>query len=70
MPGGGPTLWANETSKEGFSELMKIAKYIIDLAKEANDKGDYFPIWGTCLGFEELLIALTNDLKILDDMNH
>lgn len=21
---------------------------------QANDKGDYFPVWGTCLGFEEL----------------
>ena len=23
-------------------------------AKDANDKGDYFPVWGTCLGFETL----------------
>ena len=23
-------------------------------AKEANDNNDYFPIWGTCLGFETL----------------
>jgi gamma-glutamyl hydrolase len=25
-----------------------------NLAKRANDRGDYYPIWGTCLGFEEL----------------
>lgn len=23
---------------------------------QANDRGDYFPVWGTCLGFEELTI--------------
>ena len=27
---------------------------------QANDKGDYFPLWGTCLGFE-LLSVLTAD---------
>ena len=21
-------------------------------ALEANDKGDYFPVWGTCMGFQ------------------
>lgn len=49
---------------------MSTAKYIVDLAKKANNEGDYFPIWGTCLGFEELLIALTNNPKILGDFNH
>lgn len=23
---------------------------------QANNKGDYFPLWGTCLGFEELVV--------------
>jgi len=33
----------------------------MNLAIEANDKGDYFPVWGTCLGFELLLLASAND---------
>jgi len=27
-----------------------------NLAKNANDRGDFYPIWGTCLGFEELSV--------------
>jgi hypothetical protein len=29
-----------------------------NLAKQANDRGDYYPIWGTCLGFEDKLSAI------------
>jgi len=43
----------------GGSALMPIsAKVMWDLALESNERGDYFPIWGTCLGFE-FLIELT-----------
>ena len=30
-----------------------------NMAKTANDSGDYYPIWGTCLGFEELAVLET-----------
>ena len=32
-------------------------------------KGIDYPIWGTCLGLEVMLIALTNDVKILSNLN-
>lgn len=35
--------------------------YIYEIAKEINDNGTYFPVWGTCLGFE-LLVYLTANL--------
>ena len=31
------------------------ARLLWDLAKQANDEGEVFPIWGTCLGFEWML---------------
>ncbi|XP_030034940.2 gamma-glutamyl hydrolase A isoform X1 [Manduca sexta] len=31
-------------------------QHIYEIAKEMNDVGDYFPIFGTCLGFELLII--------------
>lgn len=31
--------------------FLKNAIYIVEKAKNATDNGDYFPIWGTCLGF-------------------
>ena len=35
----------------------KAAKLLYDMAKEAYDiREDFFPIWGTCLGFEQLAL--------------
>jgi len=39
---------------------------ILDYAKKSNDNGVYFPIWGTCQGFEELLCLVANDTSVLD----
>jgi len=36
------------------SGYYKIARIVFDMAKKANDDGEYFPLWGTCLGFETL----------------
>ena len=47
FPGGGSSL---DTS--GYA---KIGSLLYDLAIKANENGDYFPVWGTCLGFELLL---------------
>ncbi|KAK3789568.1 hypothetical protein RRG08_016247 [Elysia crispata] len=50
FPGGG----ANTTQGSYFES----GKAMYELALKANDEGDYFPIWGTCLGLE-LLTVLT-----------
>ncbi|XP_028925103.1 gamma-glutamyl hydrolase [Ornithorhynchus anatinus] len=50
------------------SQYARVAKLLYNKALKANDQGDYFPVWGTCLGFEELtflasgekLLTLTN----------
>jgi len=57
LPGGGA-----EIEGRYLDALVTIFNY----AKSANDNGDHFPLWGTCLGFEELLILGANDTKILD----
>ena len=36
------------------SQYFRNAKHFYDLAIAANRRGDFFPIWGTCLGFEAL----------------
>ncbi|XP_069478221.1 gamma-glutamyl hydrolase [Ambystoma mexicanum] len=46
FPGGGVDLKT--------SEYARAANIFYNLALKANDRGDYFPIWGTCLGFEQL----------------
>jgi gamma-glutamyl hydrolase len=36
-----------------------------NLAKRANDRGDYYPIWGTCLGFEELAVLESGQADVI-----
>uniref|UniRef100_A0A3Q3W8L1 folate gamma-glutamyl hydrolase n=1 Tax=Mola mola TaxID=94237 RepID=A0A3Q3W8L1_MOLML len=45
-PGGGVSIIS--------SGYERTAKIFYELAIEANVRGDYFPVWGTCLGLEEL----------------
>lgn len=40
----------------GNSILPVAARTLWTLAEQANAKGDFFPIWGTCLGFEYFLM--------------
>ncbi|KAM6454593.1 gamma-glutamyl hydrolase [Liasis olivaceus] len=56
FPGGGVDLKT--------SEFSKVAKIFYKKALEANDRGDYFPVWGTCLG-HELLAYLTSGKDLL-----
>lgn len=55
LPGG--ATWFNQSN--GYAEA---GRHIYDIAVEMNEQGDYFPIWGTCLGFE-LLTYLSADGK-------
>lgn len=33
---------------------------------KANDKGDYFPVWGTCLGHEELTYLTSGEVLLVN----
>jgi len=45
-----------QTLQKGLA-FYDTAKYLFDLAVAANQKGDYFPVWGTCQGFQFLHVA-------------
>ncbi|XP_057680838.1 gamma-glutamyl hydrolase [Corythoichthys intestinalis] len=60
FPGGGASIFS--------SGYQRSAKIFYEMALEANLKGDYFPIWGTCLGMEQLLL-LTNGISLLTRTN-
>lgn len=36
-------------------------KAVYDYSKDKNDKGTYLPVWGTCLGFENLAMFSSDD---------
>ncbi|XP_076864672.1 gamma-glutamyl hydrolase [Brachyhypopomus gauderio] len=52
LPGGDVDL-----QKSNFS---RVAKIFYELAIKANDASDYFPIWGTCQGFQQLTVLTSN----------
>ncbi|KDO31557.1 hypothetical protein SPRG_03486 [Saprolegnia parasitica CBS 223.65] len=53
----------------GAAPVNDQAARVYALALAANDQGTYFPIWGTCLGFE-WLVQLTSSTGILNtDLN-
>jgi len=59
FPGGGADITVN-------SPLYNTAKYLVDLAMAANDKGDYFPIEAHCLGFELLSVVISQNNSVLE----
>ncbi|XP_076617072.1 gamma-glutamyl hydrolase-like [Chaetodon auriga] len=60
FPGGSASIYS--------SGYQRAAKIFYELALEANSRGDYFPVWGTCLGFEQLAY-LTSGKSILSRTN-
>lgn len=50
----------------GSASFPASAQYIFDKTVEANKNGDFMPLWGTCMGFEWLLISATRNVDILD----
>ncbi|XP_067096680.1 zgc:171566 [Osmerus mordax] len=42
------------------SQFSRVSKILYDLAIKANDAGDYFPIWGTCQGFQQMTVLASN----------
>ncbi|KAF7667469.1 hypothetical protein LDENG_00061430 [Lucifuga dentata] len=43
------------------SEYARVAKIFYRLAVAANDAGDYFPIWGTCMGMQLLTVLVAGE---------
>ena len=62
FPGGGADIGAD-------SQLFQAAQFLFQLAIEANDKGDYFPVAGHCLGYEILSEIISNNFNILSSVD-
>ncbi|KAJ7999305.1 hypothetical protein DPEC_G00193000 [Dallia pectoralis] len=42
------------------SQFSRLSKIFYDLAIKANDASDYFPIWGTCQGLQQMTVLTCN----------
>lgn len=61
FPGGDNLLDPNKNTP-----MMFAAKKLYKLAFDANNKGNFYPIWGTCLGLE-LMSVLSSNKNVLED---
>jgi gamma-glutamyl hydrolase len=50
-------------------EWEKKSLYILNKVIEYNDKGVYYPLWGTCQGFELLHALVANTTQVLESYN-
>ncbi|CAI5969214.1 unnamed protein product [Closterium sp. NIES-64] len=58
IPGGGTDLVPGP--------FMSTVQLLLQWAKEANDRGDYFPVQATCMGFEAMAIVISEDPNLLE----
>ena len=57
-------IYNEDTKKYEMTPFGKAGKFIIETAKRMNDNDDYFPIWGTCMGFQLLAFVISGDPEI------
>ena len=69
LPGGGSNLYENFFKKEGRGAVMIGFLKVFRFIQKMWNKGVHYPIWGTCLGFEMMLVAMSNDTKVLSNLN-
>jgi len=62
FPGGGADLSPD-------TQIFQTGKYVYQKALEANDNGDFFPIFGHCMGFELLALITSQDPNILSGVD-
>lgn len=60
FPGGGKDIMN--------SYFRDAAEILFDYAMEANDRNEYYPIWGECMGFEIITVIMVK--KYLHNPNH
>lgn len=67
LPGGGANLREKNltTGRRHYTKYGKTAKYLISFAKKTNRNGKYLPVWGTCLGFELMMMSYSGKKSVI-----
>ena len=77
-----PIIWGEETSVTddklnkingvlfpgGSGDYLDLGDHIYKSAIAKNDAGEFYPLWGTCLGFENLAIFASDSGAPLSDL--
>lgn len=60
LPGGDADIFQTQNGQEIPTLYQNTSDFIIKTGISFNENGTYWPIWGTCLGFESLFISLAD----------
>lgn len=69
VPGGNSNLYKNYETKEGSGEVTLGFRKVWRLVNKMWARGVRYPVWGTCLGLELVLMMITEDTKVLSTLN-
>ena len=71
FPGGGTNLTLMKNGIFDLSQFTKAGQFILNKSIELKNQNSFpIPIWGTCLGFELILMAMANDPNFLQNCSH
>ena len=68
LPGGEAPFWDTSSDIPVLAPgETEVACYIYEQVKKINTQGEFFPLWGICLGFEILHICTRNEFNTITD---
>lgn len=68
--GGNADFWVNSSATPELSkDFGEKACYLYNLVKQANDRGQFFPLWATCLGFEMIQVCANNEFGTIGNFD-
>lgn len=67
IPGGAVFFDKKNCKKEYPNYCVQSSKYIYEIAKDLSERGQDFPLWGTCMGFQLLLTHSANVVEMRQD---
>lgn len=62
-------MYKSYEKKEGYGPVMVGFFKLWRMISKMWQRGVYFPVWGTCLGLEIVLMVISNDTKVLSNLN-
>lgn len=69
FPGGDASQWVDDNNWTEFSPMTLSTQRWINKIIDLNTNGTHFPVWGTCMGYEMIALAMTNNLTLLNFVN-
>jgi len=60
---GGNSVFVDENGKK--NPIAESLEFIVNYIVDENLKGNYYPLWGTCQGFQVIAMILANDYNLL-----